>query len=370
MLPPFDRKQLKILPLSQRKSKSHLPKMMVDTKSTPIKFTGNEKALENISQKILEARKNNRSVVLAYGAHLIKNGLNLVLREMLEEGYITHLATNGAGTIHDWELAYQGQTEEDVRHYVTQGQFGIWYETGTYINLAILLGAYYNLGYGESIGKMIVEQKLVFPKLDDLQEQIQHSISQKFSTDNLVGTVNLWQTMKELNIKEGELNIPHPYQNYSILETAYRLKIPLTVHPGFGYDIIYSNPHNSGAAIGITAENDMLRYVASLSELEGGVYLSVGSAIMSPMIFEKGIAMVRNIAHQKGQTIQNFLVVVNDIQEGNWNWGAGTEPTKDDPAYYLRFCKSFDRMNAHTMHYIQTDNREFLCNLYALLKKQ
>lgn len=361
--PFFDRRRLKVLPLSSRQSKSEIHQIEISPDSPPPKFTGNMQELEHIANQILTARQQNRPVIFTYGAHLIKNGMGAVLRDMIRQGWITHLATNGAGTIHDWELSFQGKTEEDVRRYVGEGQFGLWYETGTYLNLAILLGSVDNLGYGHSIGRMVCENGLTFPSEKMIQEKLQDIHIYRTSW------MNLYEEMQQLTIKPGRLEIIHLYPEHSIVGLAYKLNIPFTVHPGFGQDIIYGHPYNSGVAIGITAERDWLQFVADLQNLNGGVYLSVGSAVMSPMIFEKALAMVRNIAYQEHKTIQDFCIVVNDIQAGNWNWGTHTEPTKRDPAYYLRFCKSFDRMNAREMHYIQTDNREFLHNLYYLLKK-
>lgn len=368
MAQPFDRKQLRILPLKDRQSKSEIHKIEISPTAQPVSFSGNLDELEHIANVIIEARKNKHPVILVYGAHLIKNGMGAVLRAMMNQGWITHLATNGAGTIHDWELSFQGKTEEDVRRYVSEGQFGLWYETGTYLNLAILLGSVEDLGYGHSIGRMVAQHGLTFPSWETIQEKIQSwQNPPPNETIHYTAWMNLYEQMKALQISPGHLEIQHAYPTHSVAGLAYQLGIPLTVHPGFGYDIIYGHPYNSGAAIGMAAEQDWLQFVATLQNLNGGVYLSVGSAVMSPMIFEKALAMVRNIAHQKQEDIQDFCVVVNDIQEGHWAWGTNTEPTKKDPAYYLRFCKSFDRMNAREMHYIQADNREFLHNLYATL---
>ena len=139
---------------------------------------------------------------------------------------------------------------------------------------------------------------------------------------------------------------------YSIQNSAFSNNVLFTVHPCYGQDIIYTHPLSDGVSIGKTAEIDFLKFVNSVSNLEGGVYMSVGSAIMSPMIFEKALSMSRNIAKQEGKGVKDFMIVVNDIQKGEWNWGTGIEPTKDNPAYYLRFCKSFDRIGARKMHYI------------------
>jgi len=344
----FNRANLKILPLSQRQSKSNIQSIMINPDYPNFSINPHPK-IEKISKEIIKARKNNKPVILTFGAHLIKNGLSLILKKLIENNYITHLATNGAASIHDWELAFHGKTEEDVRKYIQQGQFGIWQETGKYINLAIILGALKNKGYGESISEIIYKEKLEIP------EQLSNEIKQKLEQNN----IQLNQT----------ITINHPYKNYSIQTQAYENNIPFTIHPGFGYDIIYSHPLSNGASIGKASEIDFLKFVNSISDLEGGVYLSIGSAIMSPMIFEKSLSMARNLAHQQNKEITDFIIVVNDIQKSDWDWNSEQEPGKSDPAYYLRFCKTFHRMNAREMHYIQQDNREFLVSLYQALKK-
>jgi len=316
----FSRKQIKTKSLKQRFSKTKI-------KETAISIDNNyhcaNKDISKISKIIIKARKNNRPVILVFGAHLIKNGLSLVLRQLIKEGFITHLATNGAGIIHDWEFAFLGKSEEDVRDAVSKGEFGIWEETGKYINTAINHGAKRGIGLGQSVGEMIANDK--FTK--------------------------------------------HRFKKYSVLDMAYKENIPFTVHPGFGYDIIHTHPLCNGSAIGKSADIDFLKFVDSVSRLNGGVYLSVGSAIMSPMIFEKSLSMSRNVAKQKGEDVDDFAIVVNDIQAGgSWKWGTGKEPKKTDPAYYLRFCKTFDRMGSREMYYVQADNRDFLCSLYKELK--
>jgi hypothetical protein len=173
--------------------------------------------------------------------------------------------------------------------------------------------------------------------------------------------------MEKLGIKKEDLTLPHLYKRYSVQDAAFE-KIDYTVHPCFGQDIIYTHPLNDGASIGKGAEIDFLKFVNSVSNLEGGVYLSIGSAIMSPMVFEKSLSMARNIAIQKGKKIDDFMIVVNDIQKGDWDWTRG-EPPKDNPAYYLRFCKTFYRMGARELHYLDQDNRKFLCSLYNSIKK-
>ncbi len=344
----FDRTRLDILPLSSRQSKSSIEKIAINPDS-PIE-TENLETLTRISNAIIKARRNNKPVMLAFGAHLIKNGLSLVLRKMIENNYLTHLATNGAGSIHDWENAFQGKTEEDVREYVNKGQFGIWEETGKYINLALIAGAIQGKGYGQSIGELISQDRI--------------SVTEEIFKDARLAKKLLSQGIKPVDIR-----VNHPFKKYSVQDCAFKHRIPFTVHPGFGYDIIYTHPLSDGASVGRASEIDFLKFVDSVSELEGGVYISIGSAIMSPMIFEKSLSMARNIARQEKRKINDFMIVVNDIQEGNWDWNSGKEPPKDNPAYYLRFCKTFNRMGARELCYVQEDNRKFLSGLYQCLRK-
>lgn len=371
----FDRTKLITLPLAERNSKSAIEKIAIDPDTIPPQPEGNEAIIDEIADTIVQAKQNEASVILAFGAHLIKNGLGLVLRRMIQEGFVTHLATNGAGSIHDWEFAFHGKSEEDVRANVQQGQFGIWEETGKYINLALLVGASQGKGYGESIAEMIHTDRIVIPDRDEIKNQILSIPSVKNpAIKQLGGLIDLLATMdgadKKFEIQAGKIHLKHLFKKFSFQEAAHAAAIPITVHPGFGYDIIYASPYNYGAAIGRTAEVDWLRIVASVFNLEGGVYISIGSAIMSPMIFEKALSMARNLLKQKDKAIKDFMIVVNDIQPaGDWQWGTGNEPPKDSPAYYLRFCKTFDRMGAREMHYISLDNRAFLINLYQCLKR-
>ncbi len=371
----FDRTKLEVLTLAQRESKSSIQEIALDPEAEPPSFQGDYEVIERIADAILQAREHSRAIIIAYGAHLIKNGLGTLLRRMIDRGFVTHLATNGAGSIHDWEFAFQGRSEEDVRKYAQEGQFGIWDETGRYINLALLIGSASGKGYGESIGELIHTDKLVIPTPEAIKSKLKLGLSQLINssplTEDLAGLADLLTTIETLGqkcgIKTGEIKVEHPFKKYSVQDAAYAYEVPITVHPGIGYDIIYTHPLNHCAAIGRVAGRDFLSYVASVSDLEGGVYLSIGSAIMSPMIFEKSLSMARNVARQEGRQIKDFLLVVNDIQPGEWQWGTGIEPGKDDPAYYLRFCKTFDRMGAREMRYVNADNRAFLLNLYHAL---
>ena len=158
------------------------------------------------------------------------------------------------------------------------------------------------------------------------------------------------------------------WRDTSVLGNAYKLRIPLTVHPGIGYDIISNHPMFNGAAIGRAAEMDFRLFGAAVENLDNGVVLSVGSAIMAPQVFEKSISCVNNLRLQANRAVvHDHTIYVVDLQDGgNWDWTQG-EPPKDNPAYYLRFCKSFSRMGG-AMQYLQCDNVAFLHNLYHVLK--
>jgi hypothetical protein len=304
------------------------------------------------------------SVMLTFGAHTIKNCMAPTLIALMKEGWVTHLATNGAGIIHDWEIAFQGKTSEDVRKNVERGQFGIWEEPGFYINLAIVVGAYENLGYGESVGKMITLEGLNIPDTYTLYNIAQQEMES--DPDKAAAAIDLTGVIKKFNLKTGFMSIPHPWKQYSVQAQAYNLGIPFTGHPMFGHDIIYTHPMNHGAAIGRTALTDFLRYAESVANLEHGVYLSVGSAVMSPMIFEKSLSMSQNLKIKEGKHIDNHYILIVDLAESDWDWLNDGEPPMDHPAYYLRYCKTFHRMGGE-MHYLTSDNMDFLLSLYQNL---
>jgi hypothetical protein len=174
--------------------------------------------------------------------------------------------------------------------------------------------------------------------------------------------------MVEHDLPSGPMPVPHPHKNNSVQAAAYRLNIPFTGHPMFGHDIIYCHPMNQGAAIGRTAERDFLTYARNVQDLDDGVYLSVGSAVMSPMIFEKSLSMAQNLHLQQGQPIQRHFIAVVDLAESTWNWQKDGEPPADDPAYYLRYCKTFNRMGGE-MRYASADNRDFLVTLLHYLER-
>ena len=155
-----------------------------------------------------------------------------------------------------------------------------------------------------------------------------------------------------------------------MLAQAFRRNVPFTVHPGIGYDIFSNHPMFNGAVIGRAAATDFRLLGGSIEHLDSGVVLSIGSAIMAPQVFEKSVSCVNNLRLQAGRKVlSGFNIYVVDIQDGgNWDWSQG-EPPKNNPAYYLRFCKSFSRMGG-TMKYVECDNVAFLHNLLKICRSQ
>jgi hypothetical protein len=356
----LDRFLIKMEPLAARPHKFAIDAKAVTSDARPTGLSSaSQQAIVQLVDRVYNSRKNQRPVMCAFGAHAIKNGLGPLLVQLIEEGWLTHLATNGAGLIHDWEFSYLGQSCEDVEQMVRQGRFGNWEETGFYINLALNVGAYQGKGYGEAVGAMIHEQGLNIPSEDELQDAATNHLGD--DPQKSAAAADLLWVVRRFQIAPGRREIPHPWKRYSVQGNAYRLGVPLTGHPMFGHDIIYNHPMNCGAGLGRCAERDFLTFAECVGRLEGGVYISVGSAIMSPMIFEKSLSMGQNLALQRGRRIEDLYVFVVDLAECTWDWSQG-EPPEEDPAYYLRYNKTFSRMGG-TMRYVQADNRDFFLEL-------
>jgi len=359
----FDRTKLFVKPLSERPNK-----VIIEKDNIPITQKPNNDSKEFIAivddtvRRIKEAREKKAPVMLTMGAHTIKNGMAPTLIKLMEEGWLTHLATNGAGIIHDWEFAFQGLSSEDVKANVDKGEFGIWEETGKYLNLSIVVGAYEGKGYGESVGSMIENEGLQIPTESEIDEVIKN-----YSKDieKASAATDLLDVMRQFNIPSGWMKISFPFKQYCVQAAAYRLGIPFTGHPMIGHDIIYTHPLNHGAAIGRTALRDFLTYANAVNDLDKGVYMSVGSAVMSPMIFEKSLSMAQNIKIQNKKHIDNHYMLIVDLAKSSWDWADG-EPPETDPAYYLRYLKTFSRMGG-TMKYLSADNRDFLLAIYQKL---
>jgi hypothetical protein len=241
-------------------------------------------ALPIVADRIQAARQRGAARLLMMGAHVIKMGVSRFVIELLRKGVITHVAMNGAGAIHDYELARIGATTESVARYIRSGEFGLWQETGL-LNEWAREAADFDLGFGENVGRRILESD-------------------------------------------------YPHKDVSILAAAYELSIPATLHVGIGYDIIHEHPNCDGGAVGKASYRDFLIYAHTVEKLEGGVMLSFGSSIMGPEVYLKALSMARNVAHPQGRRICNFTTAVFDLVpiQGNYH----EELPKTDPGYYFR----------------------------------
>lgn len=358
----FDRRSLAFHPLRERSNAVRFPADAVRTSDAPRDLTPEvREVIEETAARIVVARKAGVAVVLAFGAHTIKNGLAPVLIDLISEGWVTHLATNGAGVIHDWEIAFQGGTSEDVRANIGEGRFGMWEETGRNINIAIAAGARLGLGYGESVGSFIQNDGVDVPDVGELKSEVVQYLDS--DPDRSAAAADLADVARRLSLPAGRLAVEHRFKQYSVQAAAWRLGVPFTGHPMIGHDVIYGHPANSGGAIGRAGVRDFLSFASSVSRMDGGVYLSVGSAIMSPMIFEKSFSMSRNAGRRRAGEKANVFITVVDLApiRAEWTRG-GVEPPKTDPAYYVRYLKTFNRVGG-TLRYACADNRDFLLAL-------
>ena len=194
---------------------------------------------------IRTAQTENRGVVWGLGAHVIKTGLGPVIVDLMERGLVSAVAMNGAGAIHDFEVALAGSTSEEVDAVLGQGRFGMAEETGSHLNAAIVQGAAEKQGLGQALCAHLAGAKPHFGRL-------------------------------------------------SVLCAAARLKVPVTVHVGIGTDIIHMHPEASGEAIGATSLRDFRYFTSFVAGLESGVYLNCGSAVILPEVFLKAVSLVRN----------------------------------------------------------------------------
>lgn len=363
---PLDLRKLRIQPLVARKSLTRADDILVAPEA-PLRACPPPAVplIADCAQKIRAARERGASVMLIYGAHLLRNGAALLLDRLMERGWLTHLATNGAGTIHDWEYSWLGASTESVRENVATGSFGTWDETATNIHRALMAGALDGLGYGRSLGRYIVEDGATLPNTSELAQAIAAAPEHLLTA----ARADLLRAMREQQWPAGRVQVEHRWKQNSILASAWRHNVAMTVHPGIGYDIITNHPVFSGSVIGRAGELDFKLFSGSVAELEGGVVLSIGSAIMGPQVFEKALSCVNNVRLQEGRgVLSGHSIYVVDLQDGGgWDWTQG-EPPKTNPAYYLRFCKSYARMGG-AMHYAQCDNLTFVQHLFHELQR-
>ena len=250
--------KIKTISIRQRKNKVRLSDLIKPENS---KVLFNSKDFDELAERIIDAYKNKKQIILMMGAHVIKVGMSLLVIDLMKKRIITHVAMNGAGPIHDFELALIGETSEYVEQTIEDGTFGMIEETGSILNEAIKEGAKNNYGMGYAVGKKI-----------------------------------------------NDLNLPN--KGYSILYNAYKLNIPVTVHAAIGTDIIHQHPNCDGAAVGKTSYQDFKIFAESVSRLEDGVILNVGCAVILPEVFLKALTIARNLGYKvENITAANFDMI-------------------------------------------------------------
>lgn len=217
--------------------------------------------LKAVARAVVQARQHGRPIIVMFGGHVIKAGCAPVLEGLAADGFITHLASNGAAAIHDTELARFGHTSEDVAHQLEDGSFGMAADTALLVNEAAKRSAAGREGFGESVGALLVEE-----------------------------------------------NSPHVHR--ALIASAYRMKIPYTLHVAMGTDIVHQHPTASGAAIGEASLRDFRIFTAGVADLgSGGVVINFGSAVVMPEVFLKALAVARNLGH----AVRNFTTANFDM---------------------------------------------------------
>ena len=315
--PTFDRSRLNLKPLAEREH--DLTRDVILDLNDPIPDYDNPK-LAILAERIVAAKARGATVMLMMGAHVIRSGVNRFLIDLMERGYISLIGTNGACTIHDLEFAMIGQTTESVAKYIQEGQFGLWQESGR-VNDAAIYAKENGLGLGEAIGKLIAENADEFP-----------------------------------------------YRDSSLFAAGYRLGIPLTAHVGIGQDIVHEHPNFDGAAVGAASYRDFLTLAHFVENLEGGVMLNIGTAVMGPEVYLKALSMARNVAYQNNREIKHFTTAVFDMVDLGEN--PQSEAPKTNAIYYFRPYKTVlvrTVADGGESHYIRGDHRATITNLHRLI---
>ncbi len=311
----FDRERLRIESLSARRHLVDLDSVLQIGES-PMEFT--HPALSSVAEAIANAKATGSAVILMMGAHVIKQGLSRFVCDLIRRRLVSAVALNGAGPIHDFELARIGATSESVSENIIDGRFGMWAETAQ-INDIVKAGRAEGLGLGEAIGKFISQSDF-------------------------------------------------PHKDVSILAAGYESSVPVTVHVGIGYDIIHEHPNCDGAAMGECSYRDFLIYTKVAENLQGGVLLCYGSAVMGPEVYLKALSMARNVARQDGQEIRQITSAVFDLIDLGDD--LSVEAPKDSPEYYYRPFKTVlvrTVRDGGVSHYIRGDHRATLPALHKLI---
>ncbi len=264
--PPLDLSKARLVSIHKRKSKENASKgvkpirrgMTVRELLNAMPNQLAARQLRELADDVAQAARGNKTVIAAFGGHVVKLGLGPLLIQLMEKGVVSAVAMNGAASVHDFELAYCGKTSEDVDAALETGEFGMTEETGRCLNKAIERRP--EEGMGRAVGRMIAESD--------------------------------W-----------------PFADASVLAAAYRFDIPASVHVAVGTDIVHQSPHANGAHIGAASYADFLKFASVVAQLEGGAVLNFGSAVIMPEVFLKALALARNL----GNRVERFAAADFDM---------------------------------------------------------
>lgn len=269
---PVDLSGIKTYPLADRKNMVVMAKHRSGAVRAGMTVAGlmaafpdqlGSRALLNVIDAVVAAHAKGKPVILAMGAHVIKCGLQPVLKSLIDAGIISAVAMNGAGPVHDYEISLIGETSEDVGKVLHEGHFGMAEETGRDINRALKSGVAQGIGYGEAVGRFIIANN-------------------------------------------------NPHREYSLLAACVEREIPVTVHVALGTDIIHQHPEADGAVIGAASFTDFRLLTSVVADLgDGGVFINVGSAVILPEVFLKALSIAQNLGHH----VDNFTTANFDMQQ-------------------------------------------------------
>lgn len=281
--------KIKTIPLQERSSKVNVKdfgnpytkgrsfKEFLDTLPTILAA----KDLKEIAHRVVNAYQNKRLIIFGLGAHVIKVGLTPLIIDLMQRGIISCIAMNGAGAIHDVEIAISGKTSEDVLSSLQRGEFGMANEAASIINQAVQQGIDINQGMGESIGKKL-------------------------------------------------LQLSAPYNEMSLLAMASKYGIPATIHVSIGTDTIHMHPNFDGAATGKSSHLDFTKFSSLVAQLEGGVFFNIGSAVILPEVFLKALSLAANLGFKTNNLttvnmdfIRHYRPSVNVVQRPTASDGKG-----------------------------------------------
>jgi len=287
--PRLDLARVKTYKLAQRKSKveiqdfsrPHTPGSSFSDFLSTLPEILAARDFKAVISAVVQAQQQDKMIIAGFGAHVFKVGLNPIIIDLMERGVLKAIALNGAGIIHDFELALVGKTSEDVDREINSGMFGMAEETGRILNTTITNGVKQGTGIGEAVGKLILSEK-------------------------------------------------YPYKKMSVLAAGARLGIPISVHVSIGTDIIQMHPSFDGGATGQASLLDFRLLAHSVSRLEGGVYLNIGSAVLLPEVFLKAVTLARNLGHRLNRFttvnmdfIQHYRPITNVVKRPTQQGGKG-----------------------------------------------